>query len=378
MTRLVLAWRYVILAAVAVALYFHMRAAVHGLAGGDWYLFVLGADRLTMPSALHAFSLMPDIQTGPLALAVTVPLRHLGGENGWIGTSAVLFALALVIVRCCELAGARLVAWRPLWLETTVLVGGILLLVDWTQPAGRFGHPDDPLALLAIAVAVGACVEDRWVLAAVAVGLAAAFKPWGFYLLPLAAVADPRRYRGLIVAALVGVGPWLPFLIADHGTLDLSRFQLGVGPASTLRIFGIAIGTKLSWIRGVQLVAASAIGAVAIWRRCWVLIPLAAFAVRINLEVQTWSYYGAGVMVGALVADLLRPMRVPALRTAVAFSLVQGIPWIATNIGQRWSTPVDIVDIAARLLLLALVIAELSGLGERLLSRGAPAVAEAA
>jgi hypothetical protein len=47
--------------------------------------------------------------------------------------------------------------------------------------------------------------------------------------------------------------------------------------------------------------------------RVWLLTPLVAIAVRIGLDWQTWTYYGAGLLLAALLWDVLTGQRWPRL-----------------------------------------------------------------
>lgn len=369
-TRRIVPWRYVVLVAVAVAVFVHTVMAMDASAGADWYLFTLAADHLTSVNALHAFASTPDLQTGPLSVVAVVALRRLGPANGWLVTSALLFCLALVLVRICERAASYAGRDPQDRAETVTLIGGCFLLLSWTGPAGWYGHADDVLALVAIAGAVLACAKRRWLALAVAVGLAAAFKPWGFCFLPLAAVVAARRVRGVLVALAVGGLPWLPFVIADHQTLRVLRFDIAVAPASSLRALGFAVGSRVMWAHGLQFLVAWVLGAIAIQRARWMVVPWLAMATRVNLEPGAFFYYGAGPMCGALVLDLMRPGRIPGGRTATTWLLLYGVRTLATALGAG-PTEFDILTISGRLVFLGLAIAELAR--PNAIETGAPA-----
>lgn len=343
--------------AVGTIRYFQISARLKGQTPPDWGLFVVMADNFAA-QPLHALASVRDLPTGPLMPPLLVPLHRLGSDGGWFGTGILLMSLSLVAVRMCELSAAR---WRGSDrddIRITGLVGGGLLVAAWVGPSLWYGHPDDVFALFALIVAVLACMDERWVLVAVAVGLAAAFKPWGLYFIPLAMVRDPRRYRGLAIALAVGLAPWLPYWLADHHTLDAAHFIIRVTSDSSLRAFGVATHTKEHWSRPLQFILAIAAGAWAVRRGKWWLVVMLGFAIRINLEPAGFGYYAAGPMVGAFLADVVRPGRLPAARTVVVWCLLYGVGGLAADL-RAGSTSLDVVQISARLAMLAVPLAEL-------------------
>lgn len=333
-TRIVLACRYPVLIAVALLVYVHSVAIQGEYAGRDWYLLVLQADAFASAHPLHALSSVPDLPTGPLTPAATAWLRHLGNKNGWQGACVVLFLMSLVLIWIADRAASRAVPpLEPRRIQACVFVGGCFVIFAWMGPAGIWGHDDDIAALTLLVVTAYGCATRRWAVAAIALGLAAAFKPWAFFFLPLAAVSDARKWRGVALALVVGLLPWLPFLIADRHSLDPGHFVVGVAQGSTLQMFGLATGTKVGWIRVLQPVLICALGVLAVRRRRWALLLWLGFSLRINLEPGIFSYYLAGPVVGAFIADLLRPRRIPAYRTILTWTLLYGVPDVASYFG---------------------------------------------
>lgn len=355
--RALVACRYLLFVAIATVRVLQIRARLDGRTPGDWGLFVVLADNF-VSRPLHALATVRDLPTGPLMAPLIVPFHNLGSQGGWQGTGVVLMLLSLVVVRMCEVATLRRPGCDPERVRVTGFVGGALLVLAWVGPTFGYAHPDDTLALVALVVAVLACREDRWVATAVAIGVAAAFKPWGIYFLPLALVADPRRFRGPLIALTIAIAPWVPFLLADHHTLDAAHYIIPVTPGSSLRAFGVATHTKESWSRLLQGLVAIAFGAMAVRRGRWWLVVWLGFAVRINLEPGAFGYYAAGPMVGALLADFLRPGRIPAWRTVITWSLLYGVGGLAADVGAGASS-LAAIKITARLLVLVLVLIEL-------------------
>lgn len=314
--------RYVVLTVVAVVMWID-AISVGGAQGQDWHYFLSGAGALTGTTGLHVYAQMPDLQFGPLALVAAVPLRYLGPLHGWYVVSAAGMALGVVAIRVAESTAAELLGNDddPA-LARAVLVGGAFVLAAWTSGAVTKGHPDDVLAMLGIAFAARAASQKRWLLTSLLVGLAAAAKPWAMFALPLAAAVPRARWRGPAVALVVAIVPWLPFLVADPKTLRVGSVHLPVNGLSTLHALGLAVGSTPAWPREAQLVVAVALGFLAVRRGTWWLVPIIAAAVRVNLDPAAVDTYGMGVIYGALLWDLISPLRVPAQRTIAAWFAV--------------------------------------------------------
>jgi hypothetical protein len=271
--------------------------------------------------------------------------------------------LSLVVIRLAETSALRLGVTSPDRVRAIALFGGPLLVLGWVGPSLEYAHMDDVFALVAMTIAVLLCMEQRWVAVALAVGMAAAFKPWGFFLLPLTVVRDRLRIRGPLLALAVGLVLWLPFVIADRHTLDASHFFIGVGHSSSLRAFGLPVHAKEPWIRSLQFVVAIVVGAIAVRRGRWWLVLWLAFATRINLEPGAFGYYSAGPLVGAFVADFVRPEKWPASRTLITWFLLYGIAGLAADLGAGGDS-LALIKIISRLAALVVPLVELMRLPE--------------
>lgn len=316
--------------------------------GGDWYNLTRSSQEFTSSAGLHLYAQHPQLTFGPLALLVVIPLRYLGPHHGWQVTSALLFGAGVVCLRLLDAAADRAGPWTRDRRRQALVVGGLLVLISWIGPAGAWGHADDVFALVAVAVAVWAAAQDRWLLTGVMIGIGAGFKPWAIFAIALAMHGDARRWRGPAVAVLVSVLPWLPFEIADHHTLDVTHVRLQVFAASGLRVLGVPVASHPSWTHSVQLAVAVAAGVVVVARRRWALVPLVAFIARIELDPATWSYYGTGVILGALAADLIAPLSALALRTFTCALLAYYVPEVAPFFGLS-SSGIELVRLGARL-----------------------------
>jgi hypothetical protein len=200
--------------------------------------------------------------------------------------------------------------------ERAVLIGGSILLYAWSLPAVVYGHVDDVLALTFTAYVLGAAASGRWVVASIAMALAIDSKPWAALALPLVAAQAGSRTRSVALAVGGALLLWVPFVIAHHGSLQVSEVQLPVTPGSGLHYFGVSPGASPLWARAAQVLIALSLGAAAVLRGRWYLVPLAAFAVRVNLDPQDWDYYLAGPIFGLFIWDVASS-RLPGARVAL-------------------------------------------------------------
>jgi hypothetical protein len=352
--------RYVVLGVTALVLWLF---AGRGSYYSDWHFFVAGAASLTGSGGpgggLHVYATHPYLQYGPLAMLFAVPVRLIGPDSGWALGSAICMALGVLTVWLVERAAVAMGAQERV--RPAILLGGIFFLKAWCSPAVGAGHPDDVIALAAVAAAVLGVARGRWVTASVAIGCAAAAKPWALLAIALAAAVPGRRLRGLALAAAVAVVPWLPFVIADPRTADVGSFHLPVDPGSTLVWLGANASSTPGWPRLAQFLVAACLTAWALARGRWALIPVIAFAVRINLDPLVTSYYPAGVLLGTLVWDVTAPTRVPGARTVVAWVLLLAVPLDVYVVDRAAALPT--VDTVLRLAVLVAPVLVLSRAG---------------
>jgi len=272
--------------------------------GISWHYFHDGAARLFGGSGLHLYADDPTLQIGPLAFVVAGGLTVVAGGHSLGAAQVVMTALLAVVVG----AVTRPLTGRERTLG--VLTVGLVLAPAWTTLTVRWAHLDDALALCLIALVVWAVRADpsgpgRPVLAAGAAGLAAAAKPWAVLVLPLLLLLPPRvRWRALGYAVLVTALAWLPFVIADPGTLGAFHPRVGTSDSSILWWLGYHGATLPVWDRTAQLVAAPLVSLLAVARGRWAGALLAGVAVRLALDPQNIAYYAAGAVLGALVLDL--------------------------------------------------------------------------
>ena len=294
-----------------------------------------GTGNYTPPGGLRLYASNPYLQIGPAAFAVAEVLRHLGPDNGLVIAEVLLAAAGLYAVVAIErlaLAMRPDLASRPLALKLTVLVGGAAFLNAWTNLAVSYTHLDDGLALLLAVAAARAAVAGRPVLAGACVGLAADAKPWALVFLPVVLLLPARTWWRAIAAAVVMLAAaWLPFLLADSGTITAARYAITNTSDSALRALGITSPKTPGWDRSAQILLGWVLGAVAVARRRWAAVILLGAGARIALDPGVHGYYTAGILLGALVWDLAGPRRPWPLWSLLSIFVLSGLPKITRD-----------------------------------------------
>jgi hypothetical protein len=170
----------------------------------------------------------------------------------------------------------------------------------------------------------------------VLIGIAIATKPWAVMFLPLALEElGPwrRRLRPVVVAGLIGALAWAPFVVHDTQTLHSLRPTVNVAADSVLSLFG-ASNEPPGWMRVAQLVLALVVASAAVLRRVPEGVILAAVAVRLGTDPGTWSYYTAGLALGALAWDLVHVRRTVPVTTLMVAVLLPPT-WLVPSDGLR-------------------------------------------
>jgi hypothetical protein len=343
------------------AAWFVVLAPGRGIA---WHFFVAGSRLLFAgpygphyhrAGGLHLYANYPWLQIGPLSFSVAQVLRHLGPDNGLVAAEVAMSAMglaALLVVRRIAvtvrpaLAGDRAQRW-------TFLAGGAIFIIAWEELAVAYGHLDDVLALLCATLALWAAVRRRPVLTGLLLGLAADGKPWALVFLPVLLVAcglgvqssagragpAAGRVRALVlggaaVAAVLAAG-WLPFYLADPGTSAAMHYTIVNLPDSALRSLGVSAARTPSWDRSAQVILGCVLGALAIWRGRWPAVILLGVGARIALDPAAHGYYTAGVILGALIWDLLGSRRPVPLWTLVSYGALDLVPLVTHDNSAR-------------------------------------------
>jgi hypothetical protein len=291
---------------------------IAGITGGAGTAGPAGLPGPPPAGGLHIFANYPALQMGPLAYLATAAL----GRN-MVAAELFLQAAGLLIVflidRIAATAGAPA---RP----AQLLAGGAVFLVAWSELAAAFAHLDDGLALLLAVLAVYAAITDHPVGSGLAVGLAAAAKPWALVFLPVLLI-NPRTLRAGAAAALTIGAAYAPFFIADPATMNATRFLIRNEPDSALRALGVRENYTPRWDRPAQVLLGCGLGTLACLRRRWPAILLLAGGARIVLDPAAHSYYTPDVVTGALLLDVLADIPVPVL-TIVSFAALNLTPLV--------------------------------------------------
>ena len=270
------------------------------VSGLSWHFFADGSQLLVDGSGLNLYADHPELQTGPLSLALAALLLPLPAI---VAQSVALVAMAAAGPLLLT-ALAPLVA--PQRRRRRMLVAALLLTPAWTVLSVRWGHLDDVLAMTAAIAALRAVCADRPVLAGTALAAAVACKPWAIGFLPLLLVLPHQRLRAMVTTAAGTLAAWGPFLAANSGTLRALHPPVGLTPASGLHALGVRGQTIPPWGRATQLVLAPMAALAASLTSRWEGVLLVAVAVRLSLDPQDNAYYIGSAVLAAAVFDLLR------------------------------------------------------------------------
>lgn len=334
-----LPWHYLLLAAWAAKWFQVMAAPASG--GASWHLFTEAGRLLfgmhprggfTAPGGLRLFATYPRFQFGPVTLVTAAALRRLGPDQGLVVAQILMMCCGLLIMAVAERTA---LAARPdldreqaRW---TVLGAGAVFLPVWSILAVSFMHLDDVLALVLATFAVRAVVSGRMAAAGVLLALSAGAKPWafGFMALLLASPDRDRVLRGAAWAAGVTVLLWAPFVLADPGSVAAAKYAIPNAKDSGLRALGVNTPDTPPWDRPAQILIGFGLAAVAVRRGRWPAVLLICTSVRIALDPNTYPYYSAGLVTGALIWDLMGARRAVPAWTLAAGSMFWG--WTAVS-----------------------------------------------
>jgi hypothetical protein len=345
-------------------------------AGGGiaWHFFVQGSRLLFSgrygpyhgAGGLHLYASYPSLQVGPLAFVVAQLIRLTGPDNGMVMAQLVLTAMGLATLGLIrqiavaarpELTGSARLRW-------TYLAGGVVFMAGWQELAVAYAHLDDGLALLFAVLALWAAVHRRPALAGLAVGLSVASKPWALVFLPVLLIADGpgtrdraaavrASARAAAAAAAVIAVSWLPFYLADPGTIGAARYTIGNLPDSALRALGVTTARTPTWDRPAQIALGCLLGTLAFWRRRWPAVILLGVGARIALDPAAHGYYTPGVLAGALIWDMLGTRRPFPLWTLVSFGALNLVPLLTADAALRGDARLYLVIAFTTAILLA-------------------------
>lgn len=316
-------WPTLLLASAAV-----LAVQLPGDHATAWHFFhdaarlLVGHGPTGDPGGLRLYGQHPEFQFGPLSVVAAIPFALLGTPLGsWVAMGAtsvaglVVFALLLDTAR--RLRPGLDVELSPL----AVRIAGVVVVLTWSDVAVRTAHIDDAIALASIVGTLRFCAMGRGPAAVVALTVAAAAKPWAIMFAPLALIppGSLRLARLGVIGATVAL-TWAPFVLAEPDTLEVTRFEIRNDPTTVLRTLGVDDPTTPAWVRPAQLIGGLAIVAATVATGRWPCALLAGIAWRVLLDPGAHRYYTIGVVLGAVLIELMRrPARLPwmALTAAV-------------------------------------------------------------
>jgi hypothetical protein len=286
---------------------------VHG--GTSWHYFQQGQQALAdfddnVSGGLHLYAALPFLQIGPVTFMATMLTAPFGSRALLVAQLFGISAGVAILWLVRDIAGRTRPGLDPADLDRRTLLAAMFFIPVWSYLAVSVTHLDDVLALLFAVLGLRAVVMGRHLPAGALLALAVDAKPWAlpFACLLLLLPAGHRRNAALAYAGIVAVA-WLPFLLGDLGTLNALRFTIPNTPFSALRVLGVHAPRTPSWDRPAQFAVGIAISLLALGRRRWALAVLGVIAARVALDPGTNHYYAAGVLVGAVLWDVVGSRR---------------------------------------------------------------------
>lgn len=293
------------------------------MSGQSWHFFAQGGQLLFAMgpgTGLQLYAAHPDLQIGPLALAVAGVLRLIGPNQGELAAVLLMSATGPVV-----LWGVwRLLPPSEQAKQNRLFLAGLFFLPVWTELTTHFAHLDDLLALCFSVAALHAVARRNPLLAGLALAAAADAKPWAAAFIVLIFALPRRRWLAALGMFAAGVAvAWLPFLAADQMTLTaVTKFTIPNNASSALRVLGVMDPRTPWWDRSAQLALGVAAGCVAVRRGRWQAVVLVAVSARILLDPGVYAYYTAGALLGTIVVDLvMTKWRFPWVTAIAAFLL---------------------------------------------------------
>jgi hypothetical protein len=289
---------------------------------GDWNYFVELGRAMLSSDGLSVYARHADAQTGPLTL-ITAAFFSILPRNGFVLCVTACAALGILSVWLTERFAPE---WRNAYSRRLATLFGGAIVIGWWSSLGAYGHIDDASVLVLSLVALACHTRNRALWAAVAVGIAIAFKPWAVIFGPLCLPPGtptkwPSKRRilaGPAIAAALSALLWLPFILAEPSTIRGLSPTVNVAYDSIIRLVGLSDFGDSRQLRVVQLLFASTVVLCAVIRERADGALVAGIAARLLLDPGTWTYYSAGFVLGALVWDLWRTERTIPLWTIAA------------------------------------------------------------
>lgn len=320
-----------------------VQQVLYANSGYSWHFFADASSLLfgghpqgdVLAGGLHLYANYPVFQFGPLTLLMSAGMG-LFGTDGWmivVGTMTLCGFIVLYLLE--QLVGVLRpdIDASPRAKLFTMLVGGASFLTSWELLAVHFGHLDDILALVLLAVTALAVSTRDATVAGLAAGLAVDAKPWALACAALL-LGLPGRAKlkaGLVAAVAIAVA-WLPFVLADPHTLSATAsFTIPNVPASALRALGVNTTGTPSWDRVAQIGLGAVLGVVAIVRRRPVAIIALGIGARLVLDPSVYTYYTAGLAMGLLLWDLTGYAKPAPLLSVLCLAGITGAVYVVRN-----------------------------------------------
>jgi hypothetical protein len=290
---------------------------------GDLPFFVHAADDLFSSRWADAYA-SPDLQVGPLQLLILALADALARALSISTFTLLAFAIPVGITGLLLLVLRGLLADRP-ERRPLVLLGAGLAAVALGIPASAYvdGHLAQAVVPLLWLLAGLKARDGQALTAGALIGLSAGFEVWGVLGAVVLMLSPGLRdaFAGLVVAALVAVALFVPFLV--FGEFRMLDYHWVVNGDTLLSVVVEPRTAFTWWMRLAQGATALAIGAALAWplRRSthalW-LAPLAVVVVRLALDPVRYPWYWLAIEVLVLVGavELLTGDRIRRLRAA--------------------------------------------------------------
>jgi hypothetical protein len=297
-----------------------LRLTLFAASSTDWSLLSDGGDRLFGPHPLSTYADTPYLQAGPTALVLVRVTELLTGHLALLVMHVCLAAMGWHLLRLAEKWSCPEGVTNRDGIMT--LVVGLPVLAAWSFLAGYAPHPEDALVLVSSVYTIAAVRNGREVRAAILIGLVLTLKPWSVAALPLL-FGTRRPIRAGCVAVAIGLVAWLPFLLADPGTLGTVSSGFELQSNSTLHMIGLGGEGVRSSIRSIELLGTLLAAAIAARRRQWTVAVAAGCCARLLLDPAGLDYYSAGLIMITAVTERLvgvRPWRTFVLATGLIYA----------------------------------------------------------
>lgn len=298
--------------------------------GGDTWMATTAAIYVSHGAYQEVYWGSPGYFALPLSAIILAPVVRLGQAVGLVNGYPFLLPKptmwwvvgpwTLLWGAMPVLYAARAVAWAA-GARRHLLALQVATALIVVVPCAAWGHFEDSLAVAGVLLAVRAKLQDRYLLAAILLGLAICSKQWAVIAVPFLLFTAPRGSR-LRLTAIAAVLPILlvaePLALHPHVTLRALLLQ----PTPPLAGHHIGHGSLLAALgpagdRVARIVTVLLAGGVACWvavRRPRWLYPTLTLGLLLRplLEPFLFGYYLCPGIELAVVAMIIHRRRVDA------------------------------------------------------------------